>query len=54
MKNFLNKILKCNFPYENNILQGIGYGSAVFNQANYNISQANQVIDILIVVKCSK
>ena len=49
MKPFLNTLIKHNFP-SSNIVHAFGYGSAVFQQANYQIDVPNQVIDVILVV----
>ena len=49
MKSFLNTIIKNSFP-DKHVVHAFGYGSAVFQQANYNIDVPKQVIDIILVV----
>ena len=49
MKGLLRTLVENGFPREH-VKYGIGYGSAVFKQANYEQSNAEQVIDILLVV----
>lgn len=49
MKGLLSKLVESHFPREH-VKCAIGYGSAVFKQANYEQSNSEQVIDILLVV----
>ncbi len=51
MKNFLQNLVHSNFPPP---CHAFGYGSAVFKQANYNISKPNEVIDIILIVNDAK
>ena len=49
MKGLLKKLIDGHFPRQH-VKCAIGYGSAVFKQANYEQSNSEQVIDILLVV----
>ena len=49
MRPLLRTLVERHFPKEH-VKYAIGYGSAVFKQANYEQSNAEQVIDILLVV----
>ena len=49
MKGLLSRLIEGHFPKEH-VKCAIGYGSAVFKQANYEQSNSEQVIDILLVV----
>ena len=49
MERFLRKLIQHNFPADT-ISHAFGYGSAVFQQANYNIDKPNQVIDLIFIV----
>ena len=54
MKSLLQKVIRHNFPAEEHIVHAVGYGSAVFKQANYNVDTPDQVIDVLMVVDNAK
>ncbi len=49
MKNFLNTLVKHNFPAVR-VKYAFGYGSAVFKQANYHLDDKDQVIDCILIV----
>ena len=49
MKPLLRTLIEGHFPKEH-VKCAIGYGSAVFKQANYEQSNRDQVIDILLIV----
>lgn len=49
MKNLLKTLVEGHFP-KDHVKYAIGYGSSVFKQANYEQSNSQQVIDILLVV----
>lgn len=56
MKSFLHNLIKYNFecPKHTNITHAIGYGSAVMKQANYDITESDQVIDLMLIVNDAK
>lgn len=45
----LESLVKSNFPHQH-IRFALGYGSAVFKQANYEQHNKDQVIDMLFLV----
>ncbi len=49
MKDFLSQLVKSNFPAKR-VKFALGYGSAVFKQANYHMDDKEQVIDCILMV----
>jgi hypothetical protein len=45
----LSTLLKAHFPSEH-VKYALGYGSAVFKQANYEQTNAEQIIDMILIV----